>query len=311
MLQLTGEQKAFLIHHGVSPDDVFDATGIKTKDYKIMMKQLEKHVAIGVTPCKEVGHTMRSSAGRCLGCNHQDFQFIRAHYMNAFIYVAASPVKKVIKVGCTKDVKDRGKTLNANTAKYGGSNDWIIIYYAKCNNAGKVESEIHSRLSDYSTSGEYVKSGKVVACYELFSCGYKMVKEVIERIKADTKYNFTNEYETENAVELFNFENLQTKTSNRLGNTNNRSDVATSVKQTYETIISVPVDEPLKSQKEKNKELKNKLENTGTKTVGTENPREIEKSIKDSNDEENNITSIVNKIILVFIILLILFVVFR
>lgn len=307
MLQLSEKEKAFLLHHGVSPDDVFDATGIKTKDYKIMMKQLEKHVAIGVTPCREAGHTMRSSAGRCLGCNHQDFQFIRAHYMNAFIYVAASPVKKVLKVGCTKDIEDRGKTLNANTAKYGGSNDWIIVYYARCNNAGKVESEIHGRLSDYSTSGEYVKSGKVVACYELFSCSYKIVKEIIERIKADTKYDFTNEYEMENAVDLFNFENLHTKKSNRLGNTNNSSDIPTSVKQIHETTISTPVDESIKSQKEEKKEL----ENNTIKIVSLKKPKEIEKSKSDSDNEENNITSIVNKIILVFIILLILFVVFR
>lgn len=302
MLQLTKEQKGYLLHHEIPLSAVFDATGMKRKEYQALMGQLDKYVAIGVSPCGAKGHTMKLKAGHCFQCSSAGITFRERFYMNAFVYVAISSLKKLIKIGYTQEIKERAISLNKT--EYARANDWKIIYSAECNNAGKVESEIQSKLSDYSTPGEYIKTGRVVACYELFNCSYKRVKEAIGKIKRETQYHFNNEYELENAVELFDFEDIATNTKVRIGNTsgNNTNRKPLPVSEQINVIKeAVLMDRP--------KEEEEKRESHAQKNKPSRNKKDTRKN--NLMDKGEHVTSLINKIFLVLIMLVILYLVLR
>lgn len=111
MAELSAEQEAYLERHGVALSEVLDASGMRTKKYKALMTLLDKRIAIGVTPCGSGGHTMRDSAGRCVECNPASFAFHNRYRQNAYVYVAGSKQKQIIKVGFSESPQDRGSHL--------------------------------------------------------------------------------------------------------------------------------------------------------------------------------------------------------
>ena len=60
MTKLTDSQTKFLGTQGIPLSQVFDATGMKSSEYKQIMKDIGMVVAIGVTPCDASGHTLRT-----------------------------------------------------------------------------------------------------------------------------------------------------------------------------------------------------------------------------------------------------------
>lgn len=80
MLNLTEEQKTFLDKYNLNIDMVFDASWMKRKEYSPIMKELEKHIAIGVIPCAKAWHTMRTSFWSCLQCNTQSIAYINRRH---------------------------------------------------------------------------------------------------------------------------------------------------------------------------------------------------------------------------------------
>lgn len=58
----------FLNRHRISFSAVFDATDMRPKDFKPLMKALGKTIAIGVRPCKAAGHRIRDRHNHCLPC---------------------------------------------------------------------------------------------------------------------------------------------------------------------------------------------------------------------------------------------------
>lgn len=85
MLNLTEEQKTFLDKYNLNIDMVFDASWMKRKEYSPIMKELEKHIAIGVIPCAKAWHTMRTSFWSCLQCNTQSIAYINIDIKNTII----------------------------------------------------------------------------------------------------------------------------------------------------------------------------------------------------------------------------------
>lgn len=112
MTELTKEQTTFLTKHNTAVGSVFDATGLGKNDYRKLMKDLGKTVAIGVTPCKKGNHAMRTRSGHCIQCNPASLAFQKRHSMNGYVYIAGSLELSVIKVGLASDVEERMKSLN-------------------------------------------------------------------------------------------------------------------------------------------------------------------------------------------------------
>lgn len=216
MLQLTEDQKVFLKRYQIPLSAIFDASGLSKNEYHELMKNLDKFYAIGVTPCKAGNHTLRTRNGHCLQCNPAAITYLNRYYNNSIVYVASSLKNRKTKVGYTKDINERENALNATV--YAGISDWKIIYFVNCKNAGKIESEIQGRLSNYYYPSEYKLGGRQVACYEVFTCGYNRVKKVISEVKKE----FANEFigkdvELEDAENLFDFGDVNVSNSLRKG----------------------------------------------------------------------------------------------
>jgi len=226
MLQLSDDQKQFLMRYNIPLSAIFDATGLSKKEYRKLMKQLDKYIAIGVTPCKAKNHTLRMRAGHCVQCHPETLTYFHRYYNNSTVYVAASIESKRIKVGYTKNIKERENALN-NTS-YAGNTDWKIIYYANCKYAGKVESEIQKKLSEYYSPSEYTLGDRRISCYEIFSCGYHKVKEVVNELKSKYFDEFGSEVELNNIEKDYNFENNKNISVSRKGNLVDKIDKVTS-----------------------------------------------------------------------------------
>ena len=101
------------------------------------MRELDKEVAIGVTPCQLFGHTMRTRSGHCAQCNTHTFAFRRRFNKANYIYIALSGNKSLLKIGVSNNPFSRISTLNS--MGYGGACDWIMEWSEYCEKAGRVE----------------------------------------------------------------------------------------------------------------------------------------------------------------------------
>jgi hypothetical protein len=197
---LSTEQKEFLDKHNVSLGSVFDATGLGLKDYRQIMKDLGKGVAIGVTPCKKSGHAMRSRSGNCIQCNTANLSFQKRHSMEAFVYVAGSRTLSVIKVGLAASTKERMVSLNQ--LNYAGTDDWTCLFWVKTDHAGKVENDSHKDLERFASPLSYERDGRDVNCLETFTCPARIA---IATVKAQAS-NSHDYWECDSVVSEYEFE---------------------------------------------------------------------------------------------------------
>jgi hypothetical protein len=175
MTMLTKDQIDFLLSQKIHTSRLFDASGMKTAQYKKAMKELGKSFAYGVSACRAEGHTLRTRAGHCIQCDTSKIAFQRRNDDEGFVYIAGSFTLKLIKIGMTNSTTDR--LLSINAYGYGGTDDWELLAYLKTKNAGNVEFGTHNLLKQYSCPIQYNKGGKIVNCLELFSCGINTAKK--------------------------------------------------------------------------------------------------------------------------------------
>jgi T5orf172 domain len=201
MSDLTEEQRRFLIYHRISPNSVFDASGMSHDEWRLEMKNEEKLFAMGVSPCKKFGHTLRDRSNHCIQCDTKNIRFIERYFEGGYIYVSASSTLRMLKVGCSKDPVARERTINGFA--YAGASDWGKIAHLKCKHAGKVEFDIHSKLSQYLSPQSYFANGRETRCREIFSCGYGIVRNTIADVVGQELAK--NIWEVQNASLRFNF----------------------------------------------------------------------------------------------------------
>lgn len=180
MAELTDEQIEFLEHHNVPLERVFDAFGMRTKDYKAAMREEGCWIAYGVTPCQKVGHTLRTRRGDCFQCNPAGLTWTKKQDLPGLVYVAWSESAQLTKVGITDSTRKRIGLLNSE--EYGGSNDWRLIKAWESDRAGKVEIAAHQQLETYATTGVYFKSGLITESRELFDCSWEVAVQVVSQI---------------------------------------------------------------------------------------------------------------------------------
>ena len=167
MAELSDEQKRFLREHRISPHSLFDATGMKHSEWKVIMKQEEKLFAFGVSPCKKLGHSLRDRSNHCIQCDTSNINFMRRYVTNGYVYVAATHTLRMLKIGSSQDTSDHERTINGFA--YGGANDWTMIARVRCKNAGQVEFEVHSQLEPFLSPQTYFANGRTTRCREIFS----------------------------------------------------------------------------------------------------------------------------------------------
>ena len=178
MASLTKDQLEFLARYGVSPESVFDATGLSASIWKVEAKKRGMRFVFGASPCQKAGHTIRTRAGHCFQCNPENKSYITRHESGGYVYIAQSKSASLVKVGSTTDLWSRGRALNDLT--YGGARDWrIVIRTAWIERAGEVESKTHQALRQWAIAGHYQKAGVHVDCRELFKSDLRTTKDAL------------------------------------------------------------------------------------------------------------------------------------
>jgi len=179
---LTLEQWSFLIHHKIPLDRVMDASGMRTKAYQAFMSREGLWVAYGVTPCREVGHTMRTRKGHCIQCSPAALAFLKRCDEPGWVYIATSEESGLCKVGTAKDVYERIAMLNR--IGYGYTTDWVGRWVAEVDNAGMVESIVQQSLAGFRETGGYLVRGYGAECTELFNCSLETALDALKEVLA-------------------------------------------------------------------------------------------------------------------------------
>jgi hypothetical protein len=180
MAKLTKDQIDFLTRYGVSPDSVFDATGLPTSVWKVEAKKRGMRFVFGVSPCQKARHTIRTRAGHCFQCNPENKSYITRHESAGFVYIAQSKSASLVKVGSTTDLRERGRALN--DVRYGGARDWrIVLRTAWIERAGEIESRTQGSLRAWAFDGFYEKAGVRVDCRELFKSDLRTTRAALEK----------------------------------------------------------------------------------------------------------------------------------
>jgi len=184
MAKLTKSQLAFIERMQLDSYSLFDASGLRARDWKVQMKELGKLVAFGVTPCSAGGHSLRTRAGHCLQCNTANLSFLKRMSDSGEVYVAWSTSSKIAKIGLSQNSYSRLESLNK--FRYGGVSDWEMKLIYECENAGEVEFEVHRQLSVYAKTGISYMNGNVERfCTEIFKCKLKLAIDTLEKVVND------------------------------------------------------------------------------------------------------------------------------
>jgi hypothetical protein len=184
MATLSEEQREYLDQHNIPADIVFDATGLRRKDWQSQMKQLGLRFAFGVGPCKKGNHSLRSASGNCIQCEPANIAFTNRNYDDGHVYIAYSMEEELLKVGVAKSVKMRINSLN--NLGYAGATDWKVLHSVKVKRAGEVEFAIHADLAPYNESVTYLRDGNPVDCREVFRCNIDMARHIFEKHTGST-----------------------------------------------------------------------------------------------------------------------------
>lgn len=199
MSDLTKEQREFLTDQNVCLSLVFDAEGMCKTEYREVMKSLDKHIAYNTTPCKKAGHTMRTRAGHCIQCNTARIAFQKRHSEQAFVYVAGSLSRSVIKVGITNNIENRMESLNQ--LQYASASDWTCIHWIETKRAGEVEFSAHDTLKQFAAPTTYTRFGRTVNCLETFYCPAQKAIDAVRSHASD----ILNEWSSDSLIEAYDF----------------------------------------------------------------------------------------------------------
>lgn len=206
MILLTIEQESFLKYHKIDISKIFDATWLRHKEYREIMKNLEKLLAIWVTPCEKAWHTLRTRHWQCVQCDVSLINYSQRWNKLAYVYIAGSIKWWILKVWFAEDVENRKEYLNSN--KYAWLNDWEVIYRWKYSNAWQVESFLHTELSKYWFKIKYNTYWREIICYETFKCNFLTVKDILNNFK-NNRDDVSDEYCLPNAEAIYNFQDVE------------------------------------------------------------------------------------------------------
>jgi len=178
----TNTEIPFLNHQRIPLDLIFDVKGLSKKEYQKQMRKMGAILAIGATPCKAYGHTIRTRAGHCAQCDTSRIAYILRNDSPAYIYVGYSPSCKLHKIGSSTSPSSRMKTLNG--LGYANTSDWKLIHKVKVARAGEKELKIHQLLKSYQYEKSYMRDGEHVNCREIFIASLDLIMDTVKHVCA-------------------------------------------------------------------------------------------------------------------------------
>ena len=189
MAEQTEHELHFLYTQRIDESAVMDCSWMRPRRYKWAMEDEGYLWCISPTDCYN-GHRLRSRAGHCIRCDTARIAFVKRHHDTAYIYITGSLASKVVKVGNAIWPERRVGALNSR--RYGGITDWVMLYHAKFEEAGKIEFAAHGRLYGYRRG---VK--------EIFRCNYALARKAL--LEAAEGYLGEDEWESRYALLRYTF----------------------------------------------------------------------------------------------------------
>jgi hypothetical protein len=169
---------------GLKEEYFFDAQGRSVPACKNEMRQKRLYFAFNTTPCRREEHTLRTINNHCIICNPQAMARYVKRIMDGYIYIAASERGKLFKVGVTRDIEQRRKSLRSR--RYAGQWDWEILWSNWDESPGRLEEAIHSQLISFCAPGLTTRNlDKTEQSTEVFRCNWIELLTVIKRVSPD------------------------------------------------------------------------------------------------------------------------------
>jgi hypothetical protein len=177
---LTDEEIVFLKMHKIDFSEIYDGRGERTGSWKISANDGRyDFVLTGGRTCS-VGHRLKTRAGHCIQCKTSNISFIRRENSSAYVYLASAKNGNIIKIGCTRQIFNREKSLRSQA--YGGYSDWELVSSFETENAGKIEREISYIFSGNKIYGDYRKNRLIVTADEMFEFDADFALEIFKEI---------------------------------------------------------------------------------------------------------------------------------
>ena len=212
---LTKEQETFVKKHKISQDLLINANGEGMSDDLMQsMNDQNKVFAYNTNDCAENSeHSIRTISGDCPQCDTTKVTVALREHKNGYIYIAGSKKGSMIKVGSANETKARTPTFDISSAKYGGYDDWEVLFHARTITMGKIERLFQDKLSEYKTSYQFEKAGKLQNGGELYRCSYAKAKEVILDEENQLPADFTLISEKKHIISEYQFKNLKVRSA--------------------------------------------------------------------------------------------------
>jgi len=208
--ELTKSQIAFLEKHKISEDLLINADGNgMTEELGLRMSEEGKILAFNGSQCPaNKNHNFITREGACPQCHTASLQTALKEFQTGYVYIIGSVQAGLIKVGAATEIIKRVKTLNGAASKYGGFDDWEMLFYAKMVNIGKVERMVQEKLASYLDTRQFLKSEKMPKGSELFRCSYTRAKKALTDVQEELELEFTQKVEKSAILYNYQFRNL-------------------------------------------------------------------------------------------------------
>lgn len=210
---LTKEQETFVKKHKISHDLLINANGEGlSEDLLQQMHDENKVFAYNVYDGEEnAEYSFRTISGDCPQRDPSKVAAALREHKNGYIYIAGSKKGSLIKVGSANETKARTPTFDISSSKYGGYDDWEVLFHARTVTVGRIERQFQEKLSEYKTSYQFEKAGKLQSGGELYRCSYSKAKEVILDEENQLPSDFTLISEKKHLISEYNFKNLRVR----------------------------------------------------------------------------------------------------
>ena len=105
------------------------------------------------------------------------------HYAPGYVYIAGSLSGRLIKIGTTINIGQQQKRLR--NLKYASLNDWVILYYVRVDEGGRIEHDARRGLRHYKILRMYEKDGSWQKGRETLKCSFSMAYTALSNLLTD------------------------------------------------------------------------------------------------------------------------------
>jgi hypothetical protein len=107
------------------------------------------------------------------------------YYGSGYVYIAGSLSHRVLKIGTTVNIRQQENRLRRTA--YGRIDDWVLLYYVRVDEAGRIEHDARRRLVRYRELRMYDKEGHRQKGREIVNCRFGIALEALDGLLDDAQ----------------------------------------------------------------------------------------------------------------------------